>query len=126
MRSSPTLSPVNRSVMLLPLAPVRPVLFLAATGAPKPAATTIAIAAFWVMDFGINSMQAPLRAISSDIFPARQQAQAGGIFALHTGIGNCESLAPPSKPQASCHHISAAAVTTSVEGWLETRRLPVG
>lgn len=58
----------------------------------KPAAVIIAVASFWAMDFGINSLQGPLRALASDIFLARQQAQAGGIFALHTGIGNCLSF----------------------------------
>eukprot|EP00928_Gymnodinium_smaydae_P050382 TRINITY_DN33941_c0_g1_i1.p1 TRINITY_DN33941_c0_g1~~TRINITY_DN33941_c0_g1_i1.p1 ORF type:complete len:485 (+),score=29.57 TRINITY_DN33941_c0_g1_i1:74-1528(+) len=57
----------------------------------RPVAIATAIFAFWVMDFSVNALQGPMRALASDIFSVSQQAVVGGVFALHTGLGSCVS-----------------------------------
>jgi len=53
----------------------------------KVAATLIAGCSFWVMDFAINAIMGPVRALTSDMFSIDQQAQASGILAMQSGIG---------------------------------------
>lgn len=53
----------------------------------KPVAVSLAILGFWIMDFSVNALQGPMRALASDMFVADQQSMAGGIFALQNGLG---------------------------------------
>eukprot|EP00871_Galdieria_phlegrea_P002711 jgi/Galph1/3440/GphlegSOOS_G2078.1 len=48
----------------------------------------IAICSFWLLDFSLNAVQGPLRALMADIAPGKQQEQGNAFFALMTGIGN--------------------------------------
>eukprot|EP00871_Galdieria_phlegrea_P001527 jgi/Galph1/2375/GphlegSOOS_G1073.1 len=54
----------------------------------KPLALTLAICAFFLLDFSIQAIQAPLRALLTDIVPEEQQAQGNALFAMMTGVGN--------------------------------------
>lgn len=55
----------------------------------KPRALTLAIAAFWALDFSINAAQGPLRTLLADVVPPSQHKKGNAYFALATGIGNC-------------------------------------
>lgn len=61
-------------------------------GEPKPLAICVGVLAFWGLDLAINALQGPVRALASDVFNAEQQVAASGVFALHTGLGNCMSF----------------------------------
>lgn len=54
----------------------------------KPKAITIAIFAFWALDFAINAAQGPVRTLLADVVPRRQHNTGNSFFALATGIGN--------------------------------------
>jgi solute carrier family 45 protein 1/2/4 len=54
----------------------------------QPVGLAIAISAFFLLDFSIQAIQAPLRALLTDIVPEEQQAQGNALFAMMTGIGN--------------------------------------
>lgn len=56
---------------------------------PQTNALTIAIFAFWALDFAINAAQGPLRALVADVVPPAQHKAANSYFALATGVGNC-------------------------------------
>lgn len=55
----------------------------------KTSALTVAIGAFWALDFSINAAQGPLRALLADVVHSSQHKQGNSFFALATGIGNC-------------------------------------
>jgi len=48
----------------------------------------IAVVAFWLLDFSLNAVQGPLRALMADVAPSEQQEQGNAFFALFTGVGN--------------------------------------
>lgn len=52
-------------------------------------ALTVAIASFWALDFAINAVQGPLRALLADVVPTTQHKLGNAYFALGTGLGNC-------------------------------------
>lgn len=56
--------------------------------AVRPRALTIAVMAFWALDFALNAAQGPLRALLADRVPAEQHATGNSYFALMTGLGN--------------------------------------
>ncbi|CAN8075348.1 unnamed protein product [Agarophyton chilense] len=51
-------------------------------------ALSVAIAAFFTLDFSIQAIQAPLRALVIDVMPAAKLSAANSCIALHCGIGN--------------------------------------
>ncbi|GJD12734.1 Sucrose transport protein SUC2 [Galdieria sulphuraria] len=54
----------------------------------QPVGLAIAISAFFLLDFSIQAIQAPLRALLTDIVPEEQQAEGNALFAMMTGVGN--------------------------------------
>ncbi|GJQ14707.1 hypothetical protein GpartN1_g6998.t1 [Galdieria partita] len=54
----------------------------------QPIGLAIAISAFFLLDFSIQAIQAPLRALLTDIVPEEQQAEGNALFAMMTGVGN--------------------------------------
>lgn len=54
----------------------------------KHKAITVAIFAFWALDFAINAAQGPVRTLLADIVPRRQHETGNSFFALATGVGN--------------------------------------
>lgn len=65
---------------------------VAAWLAPPETATrlalSIAIFAFFLLDFSIQAIQAPLRALVTDVVPRRQRAHANAYIGVFTGLGN--------------------------------------
>lgn len=59
---------------------------------PEPAvprlALMLAIFAFFLLDFSIQAIQAPLRALVTDVVPRRQRALANAYIGVFTGLGN--------------------------------------
>eukprot|EP00178_Gracilaria_changii_P014118 TRINITY_DN4004_c0_g1_i1.p2 TRINITY_DN4004_c0_g1~~TRINITY_DN4004_c0_g1_i1.p2 ORF type:complete len:566 (+),score=85.15 TRINITY_DN4004_c0_g1_i1:154-1851(+) len=59
------------------------------TGSPTPAlALALAICAFFALDFSIQAIQAPLRALITDVVPQPQRALANSYIGVFTGFGN--------------------------------------
>lgn len=52
-------------------------------------ALNVAIVAFFLLDFSIQAIQAPLRALVTDVVPKTQRAFANSYIAVFTGLGNC-------------------------------------
>lgn len=50
-------------------------------------AAIIAVVSFWFLDISINIVQAPLRALVSDIIPSKFHTTANGIFGFANGLG---------------------------------------
>ena len=50
-------------------------------------AAIIAVVSFWFLDISINVVQAPLRALVSDIIPSKFHTTANGIFGFANGLG---------------------------------------
>lgn len=48
----------------------------------------IAICAFFILDFSIQAIQAPLRALITDVVPKPQRALANSYIGVFTGLGN--------------------------------------
>mmetsp|Transcript_20443 Transcript_20443/g.50090 ORF Transcript_20443/g.50090 Transcript_20443/m.50090 type:complete len:510 (+) Transcript_20443:158-1687(+) len=51
-------------------------------------ALAIAVVGFFLLDFSIQAIQGPLRALLTDVVPPSQQAQGNSYFALMVGLGN--------------------------------------
>ena len=51
-------------------------------------ALVIAIFSFFLLDFSIQAIQAPLRALVTDVVPRRQRALANAYIGVFTGLGN--------------------------------------
>eukprot|EP00485_Elphidium_margaritaceum_P009877 CAMPEP_0202685924 /NCGR_PEP_ID=MMETSP1385-20130828/1732_1 /ASSEMBLY_ACC=CAM_ASM_000861 /TAXON_ID=933848 /ORGANISM="Elphidium margaritaceum" /LENGTH=599 /DNA_ID=CAMNT_0049340397 /DNA_START=1637 /DNA_END=3433 /DNA_ORIENTATION=+ len=51
-------------------------------------AAIIAVVSFWFLDISINVVQAPLRALVSDIIPTRFHTTANGVFGFANGLGS--------------------------------------
>lgn len=58
-----------------------------AQAAPR-LALMIAIFAFFLLDFSIQAIQAPLRALVTDVVPRRQRSLANAYIGVFTGLGN--------------------------------------
>jgi len=56
-------------------------------GGRRDVALGIAITAFWFMDFSINVIQGPIRALMTDVVPPHRLARANSYFAVAAGIG---------------------------------------
>lgn len=52
------------------------------------AALSVAILAFFMLDFSIQAIQGPLRALLTDVVPESQQSTGNARFALMVGVGN--------------------------------------
>ena len=50
-------------------------------------AAIIAVVSYWFLDISINIVQAPLRALVSDIIPSKFHTTANGIFGFANGLG---------------------------------------
>ncbi|CDF35954.1 unnamed protein product [Chondrus crispus] len=53
----------------------------------KSVALSIAIVAFFLMDFSIQIVQAPLRALVTDVVPKKQRALANSYIGVFSGVG---------------------------------------
>ena len=49
---------------------------------------SLAIAAFFLLDFSIQAIQAPLRALLTDVLPSNQLARGNAYIGFFTGLGN--------------------------------------
>lgn len=67
----------------------------------RPRAMSIAVLAFWMLDFAINAAQGPLRALMADVLPPKQHKLGNSYFALATGLGNCSGSLLGSVPLAN-------------------------
>ncbi len=56
-------------------------------GAGSKTGLVIALLAFWILDFCINMLQSPTRALIADIVPPEQVAQGNSYFAFANGFG---------------------------------------
>lgn len=54
----------------------------------RPIALNIAIIAFFLLDFSIQAIQGPLRALVTDVIPGSQRAEANAYVGFFTGLGN--------------------------------------
>lgn len=52
-----------------------------------PSKVTVAVFAFFCLDFAIQAVQGPLRALVTDVVPRRQRAMANSCLAFFTGVG---------------------------------------
>eukprot|EP01083_Nonionella_stella_P011661 33123_1 len=50
-------------------------------------AAIVAVVSFWFLDISINIVQAPLRALVSDIIPSKHHTTANGVFGFANGLG---------------------------------------
>ena len=50
-------------------------------------AAMIGVLSFWFLDISINIVQAPLRALVSDIIPSQHHTTANGVFGFANGLG---------------------------------------
>jgi len=50
-------------------------------------AAIVAVVSFWFLDISINVVQAPLRALVSDVIPSRFHTTANGVFGFANGFG---------------------------------------
>ena len=57
------------------------------SGGNNSAAVAIAFISFWVMDFSINVVQGPLRALLSDMVSSKQQSMSQAAASLFQGVG---------------------------------------
>ena len=57
-------------------------------GAGAGGALAIAVASFFLLDFSIQAIQAPLRALVTDVVPQPQRAFANAYIGVFTGVGN--------------------------------------
>ena len=57
------------------------------TGQDTSRGLTLAIVAFWILDFSINGVQGLMRALLADTTPMHQHALGNSLFSLHNGIG---------------------------------------
>ena len=55
---------------------------------PAKAALPVAIFAFFMLDFSIQAIQGPLRALITDVVPRSQRTMANSYIALFSGLGN--------------------------------------
>lgn len=62
-------------------------LLVSAPFAPR-LALALSICAFFLLDFSIQAIQAPLRALVTDVVPRRQRAFANSYIGVFTGLGN--------------------------------------
>lgn len=53
-----------------------------------PLALVLAVATFFLLDFSIQAIQAPLRALVTDVVPRPQRAFANSYIGVFTGLGN--------------------------------------
>lgn len=60
---------------------------VSATGNGSRTGLFVALAGFWILDFCINMLQSPCRAIIADIVPEEQVAQGNAYFAFANGFG---------------------------------------
>eukprot|EP00183_Erythrolobus_madagascarensis_P003228 CAMPEP_0185850980 /NCGR_PEP_ID=MMETSP1354-20130828/4894_1 /TAXON_ID=708628 /ORGANISM="Erythrolobus madagascarensis, Strain CCMP3276" /LENGTH=533 /DNA_ID=CAMNT_0028551715 /DNA_START=213 /DNA_END=1814 /DNA_ORIENTATION=- len=59
-----------------------------ARGASSPRGLVFGVIGFFFLDFSIQAIQGPLRALLTDIVPQHQHAQGNAYFALMVGAGN--------------------------------------
>eukprot|EP00177_Eucheuma_denticulatum_P002603 GFKZ01004673.1.p1 GENE.GFKZ01004673.1~~GFKZ01004673.1.p1 ORF type:complete len:502 (-),score=73.94 GFKZ01004673.1:446-1951(-) len=52
-----------------------------------PSKVTVAVFAFFCLDFAIQAVQGPLRALVTDVVPKNQRAMANSCLAFFTGVG---------------------------------------
>ena len=55
---------------------------------PNSAALSIAVVTFFFLDFSIQAIQAPLRALITDVVPRPQRSVANAYVGVFTGLGN--------------------------------------
>ncbi|PXF44333.1 Sucrose transport protein SUC2 [Gracilariopsis chorda] len=59
------------------------------SGRPSPSfALSLAVCSFFLLDFSIQAIQAPLRALITDVVPQPQRALANSYIGVFTGLGN--------------------------------------
>ncbi|KAJ5070194.1 hypothetical protein M0811_11223 [Anaeramoeba ignava] len=58
------------------------------TPSHNPAAITLAVIGFWIMDLANNTLQGPSRALLADWAPDYQQKLGSAFFSLWVGVGN--------------------------------------
>lgn len=59
------------------------------SGRPSPSfALSLAVCSFFLLDFSIQAIQAPLRALITDVVPQPQRALANSYVGVFTGLGN--------------------------------------
>lgn len=56
-------------------------------GGGSPTGLAIALLSFWVLDFNINVLQSPTRALLADIVPSEQVPMGNAFFAVANGFG---------------------------------------